>query len=131
MIEEYTALNKDKSLSVISLGQLRYFSMLQYVDLVLGNSSSGILEVPYFNIPTINIGDRQTGRLMSQSVIQCSNKYEDIQKALNLSLDSAFAKAIQKQSLIYGNGTATQQIIKVLKNFTKASLKKPFYDLPK
>ncbi|PRX13768.1 UDP-N-acetylglucosamine 2-epimerase [Nonlabens ulvanivorans] len=131
MIEEYTVLNRDKSLSVISLGQVRYFSMLQYVDLVLGNSSSGILEVPYFNIPTINIGDRQTGRLMSQSVIQCSNKYEDIQKALNLGLDSAFAKAIQKQSLIYGNGTATQQIIKILKNFTKASLKKPFYDLPK
>ncbi|EAS19084.1 UDP-N-acetylglucosamine-2-epimerase NeuC [Flavobacteria bacterium BBFL7] len=131
MIEEYTASNKDKSLSVISLGQVRYFSMLKFVDIVLGNSSSGILEVPYFNIPTINIGDRQTGRLMSQSVIQCSNKYEDIQKALNLSLDSAFAKAIQKQPLIYGNGTATQQIIKVLKNYTKASLKKPFYDLPK
>ena len=131
MIENYTSLNKIKSLSVKSLGQVRYFSMLRYVDIVLGNSSSGILEVPYFNIPTINIGDRQTGRLMSQSVVQCSYDYKDIKEALNLSFDSAFAKAIQKQSLIYGNGTATKQIINVLKNFTKASLKNPFYDLPK
>jgi GDP/UDP-N,N'-diacetylbacillosamine 2-epimerase (hydrolysing) len=131
LIEEYTTLNSDKSLSIISLGQVRYFSMLQYVDIVIGNSSSGVLEVPYFNIPTINIGDRQTGRLMSQSVINCSNNYQDIKEALGLGFDSAFAKAIQKQSLIYGDGTATQQIIKVLKHFTKASLKKTFYDLPK
>jgi GDP/UDP-N,N'-diacetylbacillosamine 2-epimerase (hydrolysing) len=131
MIEEYTNLNSHKSLSVKSLGQIRYFSMLKQVNIVLGNSSSGILEVPYFNIPTINIGDRQTGRLMSQSVINCSNSYKDIQEALKLGLNSAFAKAIQEQPLIYGNGTATKQIINVLKTSTKVSLKKTFYDLPK
>jgi len=131
MIEEYTSLNKSKSLSVKSLGQLRYFSMLQYVDAVIGNSSSGILEVPYFRIPTVNIGDRQTGRLMSKSVINCSNSYSDIKKAIQLGFDSAFAKAIQKQPLIYGNGTVTEQIISVLKNYASVSLKKTFYDLPK
>ncbi|WP_298953123.1 UDP-N-acetylglucosamine 2-epimerase [uncultured Nonlabens sp.] len=131
MIDEYTLLNNSKSLGVKSLGQLRYFSMLENVDLVLGNSSSGILEVPYFNIPTINIGDRQTGRLLSESVIQCANELEDIKKALKTGLDDAFAKAIKSQTHIYGNGTATQQIIKVLKNITTTSLKKPFYDLPK
>jgi GDP/UDP-N,N'-diacetylbacillosamine 2-epimerase (hydrolysing) len=131
MIDEYTELNKSKSIGVKSLGQLRYFSMLKNVDVVLGNSSSGILEVPYFNIPTINVGDRQTGRLMSKSVIQSSNDLENIKKSLKLSLDPAFAKAIKNQPHIYGEGTATQQIIKVLKNIKITSLKKPFYDLPK
>ena len=82
-IEKYTAKNSKKAIFIKSLGHLLYLSCLKYVDFVVGNSSSGIIEVPSFNIPTINIGNRQEGRVMPKSVINCSNKKEDICEAFN------------------------------------------------
>ena len=73
MIAEYVETHKDKAVAFKSLGQLRYLSALQFVDFVIGNSSSGILEVPSFYIPTINIGDRQKGRICSESIINSTN----------------------------------------------------------
>lgn len=71
MIDQYINKNSDKSTGATSLGQLKYLSALQYVDAVVGNSSSGLLEAPSFKIATINIGDRQNGRIKAKSVIDC------------------------------------------------------------
>ena len=82
MITEYVDIHKEKAVAFKSLGQLRYLSALQFVDFVIGNSSSGILEVPAFYIPTINIGDRQKGRICNESVINSNNSLEDIEKSI-------------------------------------------------
>ena len=74
MIDEYVKKNPDKSISFVSLGLKRYLSALQYVDAVVGNSSSGLSEAPSFKIGTINIGDRQRGRMKAESVIDCNPK---------------------------------------------------------
>lgn len=129
MIEQYVAVNKDKAVSFSSLGQLRYLSALQYVDVVVGNSSSGILEVPSFNIPTINIGDRQKGRISSKSVIHCTNDYDAIKKALNKVLSTSFREEIKEQKQIFGEGNTTEKIMAILKTKSKINLKKSFYDI--
>lgn len=129
MIDNYVAENSNKSVAFTSLGQLRYLSALKYVDVVVGNSSSGIYEVPIFKKPTINIGDRQKGRLMPESVINCEPNVNAIEKALNLAFSEVFVKGIQEQKNIYGNGTTTFQIMDILKKFKIKDIKKSFYDL--
>ncbi len=129
MILDYVQKNEDKAIEFKSLGQLRYLSALQYVDVVVGNSSSGIIEVPYFNKATINIGDRQKGREYPQSVLQVGNTFEDIKKAIQKSLSDDFVKEIQGQEQIYGIGNTTESIINVLKNIENINLKKSFYDI--
>ena len=84
LIEKYVSKYSNNSISFTSMGQLNYISTLQYVDAVIGNSSSGLTEAPTFNIGTINIGDRQKGRLKADSVIDCLPKKESIN---NESLD--------------------------------------------
>ena len=113
-----------------SLGQKNYFSILQYVDGVIGNSSSGILEVPYFKKGTINIGDRQKGRIFSETVINCTLKKDSIIEALNKLYSKDFQSKILKSKYPYGEVGATNKIIKILNeiNFTNL-IKKSFYDL--
>jgi GDP/UDP-N,N'-diacetylbacillosamine 2-epimerase (hydrolysing) len=82
MIDKYTSENHKTSIGFISLGQLKYLSTLQYVNAVVGNSSSGLLEAPSFKIGTINIGNRQKGRIKSLSVIDCEPKKNSISRAL-------------------------------------------------
>tara|TARA_B100001564_G_scaffold359749_1_gene382768 strand:- start:2836 stop:3984 length:1149 start_codon:yes stop_codon:yes gene_type:complete len=129
LIRDYVSINKEKSILVKSLGQLKYYSSLKYIDFVMGNSSSGIIEVPYFNIPTINIGDRQKGRLSTESVIHVEPTKKDMIDAINLATSSSFRKKICKQKLIYGQGNTSEKIIKVLKSRKEIKLKKIFYDL--
>ena len=129
MITEYVDTHKDKAVAFKSLGQLRYLSALQFVDFVIGNSSSGILEVPAFHIPTINIGDRQRGRICNESVINSNNSLEDIKKSITFALDKQFRETIQQQEMLYGNGTAAEKILKVIKEHTIIPLKKSFYDI--
>ena len=129
MITEYVNNHKDKAVEFKSLGQLRYLSALQFVDFVIGNSSSGILEVPAFCIPTINIGDRQKGRICNESVINSTNSLENIKKSITFALDKQFRETIQQQEMLYGNGTAAEKILKVIKEHTIISLKKSFYDI--
>ncbi len=129
LIDNYVTINSQNTLSFSSLGQLRYLSALQYIDVVVGNSSSGILEVPMFAKPTINIGDRQKGRLMPQSVINCNPTYEAINQAFEMAYSPEFLEKIKRQHSIYGNGTATRQIMKIIKTCKITSLKKRFYDL--
>ncbi|MFD2705619.1 UDP-N-acetylglucosamine 2-epimerase [Salibacterium lacus] len=112
-----------------SLGQLRYLSVIQYVDAVIGNSSSGILEVPYFRKPTIDIGDRQKGRIKPESVISCANDSEAIIRAVKQAGTDEFQKKLHTVQSPYGNGNAANIIFDTIK---KADLQKlipkPFFD---
>ena len=112
-----------------SLGMKRYFSMIKCVDAVVGNSSSGISEVPSFKISTINIGDRQKGRIQASSIINCSPQKEDILKALNKSYSPEFRKNLENVKNPYEGENTAQKIIEVLKNVNlQQVLKKKFYD---
>ena len=129
MITEYVSSHKDKAVEFKSLGQLRYLSALQFVDFVIGNSSSGMTEVPAFYIPTINIGDRQKGRINCESVINSNNSLEDIKKSITFALDKTFRKKIQQQELLYGNGTTAEKILQIIKEHNRISIKKSFYNI--
>ena len=129
MITEYVEIHRDKAVAFKSLGQLRYLSALQFVDFVIGNSSSGMTEVPAFCIPTVNIGDRQKGRINCESVINSTNSLEDIKKSITFALDKQFRETIQQQEMLYGDGTAAEKILKVIKEHTIIPLKKSFYDI--
>lgn len=129
MIDEYVAENKDKSVAFTSLGQLRYLSALQFVDAVVGNSSSGLLEAPSFKIGTINIGERQKGRLKAQSVIDCAPTKESISRAFDILSSFTFKTQLKTVVNPYGDGTASQTIVNLLKNIELTSIiKKTFYD---
>ncbi|MEN8886055.1 MAG: UDP-N-acetylglucosamine 2-epimerase [Winogradskyella sp.] len=128
-IDDYVSKHPKKAVAFTSLGQLRYLSALQFMDAVVGNSSSGIVEVPLFKKPTINIGDRQKGRLMPASVINCDPTETSISKALETSFSKSFLNSIKKLPNAYGNGTATQQILEVVLNEPIPSIKKSFFDL--
>lgn len=110
-----------------SLGQLRYLSAMAQVDAVVGNSSSGLYEVPSFGIPTVNVGDRQKGRLQAASVINCGADAGAIEKAIRRALDSDCSGAVNP----YGDGTSSARIKDCLKRIAEpaALLKKHFFDL--
>ncbi len=130
MIDEYTAKNPHKSAGFASLGQLRYLSALQYVDAVVGNSSSGLLEAPSFKIGTINIGDRQKGRLKAASVIDCKPTQSDIAYAIALLYSEPFQAALPLTANPYGDGEASGKVKEIIKTFPLcAILKKKFFDL--
>ncbi|MCW8954540.1 MAG: UDP-N-acetylglucosamine 2-epimerase [Sulfurimonas sp.] len=130
MIDEYVSNNSDKAVGFTSLGQLRYLSALQWIDAVVGNSSSGLLEAPTFKIATINIGDRQKGRLMADSVINCSSKYKDIKESFEKIYSRDFKKILKETQNPYGNGGASVKIKECIKSFSlEGILKKSFYDI--
>ena len=130
LIDEYVAKNKDRAASFYSLGQLRYLSALKYAEMMIGNSSSGIVEMPFFKKPTINIGDRQNGRIFPKSVIQCKPNQKSIIGAVERGLDDKFRKSINQTKSIYGNGTASKKIKKVITTTELTKLiKKEFHDI--
>ncbi|MCT7516375.1 UDP-N-acetylglucosamine 2-epimerase [Aliarcobacter cryaerophilus] len=130
MIDEYVTKNSHKSIVFTSLGQLRYLSALQYVDAVVGNSSSGLAEAPSFRIGTINIGDRQKGRIKASSVIDCEANKNSIVKAFEKLYSKEFQNSLINVKNPYGDGCASKRIVEILKNVDlKNILKKSFYDL--
>ncbi|MCT7509579.1 UDP-N-acetylglucosamine 2-epimerase [Aliarcobacter cryaerophilus] len=130
MIDEYVTKNFQKSVQFTSLGQLRYLSALQYVDAVVGNSSSGLAEAPSFRIGTINIGDRQKGRIKASSVIDCEANKNSIVKAFAKLYSKEFQNSLINVKNPYGDGYASKRIVEILKNVDlKNILKKSFYDL--
>jgi len=130
MIDDYVTQNSIKSCGFTSLGQLRYLSALQYVDAMVGNSSSGLAEAPSFQIGTINIGDRQKGRIMAESVIDCASDFDSIEESFSLLYSDAFQKKLLTSQNPYGNGGASLSIKNTLKeSFLNNILKKQFYDL--
>jgi len=80
MIDQYVGKNPDKAISFTSMGQLKYLSTMQFVDAVVGNSSSGIIEAPSLKVATLNIGDRQNGRVKASSIVDCGTKVKDIKQ---------------------------------------------------
>ena len=131
MIDEYVNKNKEKSVAFTSLGQLRYLSALQFMDAVAGNSSSGIIESPSFKIGTINIGNRQKGRIKAKSVIDCKPKKEEIKKAFEKLYSKEFQKMLKNVKNLYEeDGYPSKKIVEVLKKSDlKNILKKRFYDI--
>ena len=114
-----------------SLGQLRYLSCIQYVDGVIGNSSSGLLEVPSFAKGTINIGDRQGGRLKANSVIDCSPDKNSITSAIEKLYSNTFQTILKTVENPYGTGGASKKIVETLEEISMDNvLKKCFFDLP-
>lgn len=114
----------------ISLGQLRYLSALQFVDGVVGNSSSGLAEVPSFGKGTVNIGDRQRGRLKADSVIDAAPDRDAIAEALRRLYSPQFQQRLSTVENPYGRGGAAEKIVQVLRTHSLDSIvRKPFYDL--
>lgn len=130
MIDDYVAKHLTKACAFTSLGQLRYLSSLQYMDAVVGNSSSGIVEVATFKKPAVNIGDRQKGRIKSDNVIDCSPTKESIEQALKKAFSVKFKKKMESLKNVYGTGGASGKIKEILKIVPLDNLlKKKFYDL--
>ena len=129
MIDEYVSRNNN-TVSFDSMGQIRYLSALKFVDAVVGNSSSGLTEAPIFGIGTINIGDRQKGRINLVSVINCNPTKESISNAFNELYSERFQKALSVVKSPYGNGGTSEKIKNIVKNFDLNNiLKKSFYDV--
>lgn len=131
MIDEYVRDNSDRCAVYTSLGQRRYLSALQYVDAVLGNSSSGLVEVPSFHIPTINIGDRQRGRVCAESVIHCGNSANEIESALLLALSKEFRQKLTDMDNPYEREGTSDKIVETICDALEQGIeiKKSFYDI--
>ena len=113
-----------------SLGHLRYLSLIQHADLVLGNSSSGLLEVPYFRKPTINVGNRQSGRIEAKSVISCEANSQEITSAIKRTYTNEFKKILSEFENPYGNPGASDKIFNLIKEIELTDIfKKKFFDV--
>jgi len=126
MIEDYSA-SRPHAKAYASLGQVRYLSAMAEVDVVVGNSSSGLYETPSFKKPTINIGDRQKGRLQASSIINCKPESADIVRAIKEALTKDCSNTVNP----YGNGDSAQKIVALLKSIPDFNtlLKKHFYNI--
>lgn len=114
-----------------SLGMKRYLSALKYASFVMGNSSSGIIEAPSFGIPTINVGNRQKGRIQAETVINCRDCTKDIMKAVEFALSLDMQDLVKKVKNPYGDGNTSKKIVDILERELidrECNLKKKFYD---
>lgn len=129
LLEDFKEEFPERVLLVKSLGQLRYLSVLKHCELVIGNSSSGLIEAPTFKVPTINIGNRQQGRIAGDTVIHCKGDKESIVDALKLAISDEFKEKCLLSKNPYGEGNSSQRILDII---TKSSLTnmvyKRFYD---
>ena len=118
------------SIFVKSLGHQKYFSLCKYSDIIIGNSSSGIIEIPSFKKPTLNVGSRQDGRLKSGSIIDCSHNTNEILKKITLAVSKKFYKKIKKIKNPYFNRNTSKKIKNIIKktNFKNLIFKK-FIDI--
>ena len=131
MIDEYVG-KRENVVAFESLGVKRYLSALKYATMVLGNSSSGLLEVPSFKIPTINIGDRQKGRLKAESVIDCEPIKSAVCDSIKKALSPEFAALAGTVKNPYGDGNTSKKLVSILEREIKnagINLKKKFYDV--
>lgn len=109
-----------------SLGTSNYYNLIPHCEFIAGNSSSGIIEVPFFRIPSINIGERQKGRIRHESVIDADYSVESISKAVTTALSPGFRKKINIMKYKFGNGLTAARMIKIIKetDINQALLKK-------
>ncbi len=128
MLEAYAAANPKRVLAVPSLGQVRYLSAVKYASAVIGNSSSGIIEVPAFNVPTVNIGLRQKGRLAAKSVLHSSADKYSIQSTIQSAITQSYKIDGEVIANPYGQGNSSTQVIEMIKTL-KFNPCKTFFDL--
>lgn len=129
MIEDYV-MKHDNAVAFASMGQLNYLSALQFMDFVIGNSSSGLLEVPSFNVATIDVGDRQKSRIKAGSVINCLPTKKSIGDAIEKVYSKDFKDSLYEAKNPYDGGNSSKVIVKIIKDFDFSGiLKKDFYDL--
>lgn len=131
MIDAYARERQGRVLVAASLGQVRYLSAIRHVDAVIGNSSSGLIEVPAFQKPTVNIGQRQAGRLRAKSVIDCADDESSIATAIDRALSAEFRNSLNDVVSPYGSGNASLQMTQYLRTIRWDDvLVKRFHDLP-
>ena len=129
MIDKYVLEQPETTIAFNSLGQLRYLSAMQYVDGVVGNSSSGLLEAPSFKIGTVNIGDRQRGRVKASSIIDSISTEESVASALKKLFSQEFSNSVKQTVSPFGNGGVAEKIVKIIDSFPLDDiLKKKFYN---
>ncbi len=129
-IDSFVAAQPERAVAHTSLGQLRYLSALSHVDAVVGNSSSGLIEVPCFGIGTVNIGNRQKGRLSGNSVIHCDCSDHKISSAIKQALSPKFSKTVKQALNPYGTTGAAKRSIAILESWPlPQTVKKSFFDL--
>lgn len=129
MIDAYVARRRHKAACFASMGSEKYLSVMRHADAVVGNSSSGIIEAPSFGIGTINIGERQDGRVRAASVIDCAPTQRSIREALGRLYSGRFRRTLRTAVNPYGDGRTAPRIVKVLKRYDLTGiLKKRFYE---
>ncbi len=130
MMDAFSEKYPDKAKTFTQLGHENYLKLVRVVDAVVGNSSSGIIEAPFFKTPTVNIGTRQHGRVRSSSIIDCAVNKEEIVKAIALALSEPFKASLQNMTYPYGEGSPSQKIVQILSTIDfKKTINKQFYDL--
>lgn len=131
ILQEY-ANKRDNFYLVDSLGMRRYLSAISCAKFVIGNSSSGLMETPSFHIPTIDIGDRQRGRIAGKTIIHCEPEADSIDKAIKQAMNEEFRDSIKNVDSPYGEGNTSNKIISVTREYlsnNKIDIKKKFYDI--
>lgn len=128
-MQAFAAAHPDRAGFIQSLGLRRYLSAMQYTSLVAGNSSSGVVETPTFAVPTVNIGQRQAGRLICANVLCCPAEKAAIETALQKALSPAFAATARTARSPYNGGDTSGKICEVLHRFDFTPVK-TFYDGP-
>lgn len=129
LIEQYASKHPERIKVVPSLGQQRYLSAVKHAAVVIGNSSSGIIEVPSFAVPTVNIGARQQGRIAASSVLHCAATGDAITAAIGRALELKQSGQLTGVTNPYGQGNAVEKIMALLRT-EQLSTVKTFYDLP-
>lgn len=132
ILKKFVEENKQQVFCVSSLGSKKYLSALKHCEFVLGNSSSGLIEAPTFKIPTVNIGDRQSGRIKAESVIDCKPEKNDILQAIKRARSIELKDICSRVINPNGDGKTSDKIINRIKqycNLYKIDIKKKFYDI--
>ncbi len=128
LLEQYREKYPDRVCLTPSLGRLRYINAMKHCVAVVGNSSSGIIEAPFLKKPTVNIGDRQKGRVMSQSIVNCRADADSIKSAIAkaVSFDANFLNSIES---LYGDGRACENMMRILRDLPDLDVRKSFFNL--
>ncbi|MCX6038331.1 MAG: UDP-N-acetylglucosamine 2-epimerase [Chloroflexi bacterium] len=129
LIDDYAERLPKRCLAVASLGMRRYLSAMKFASAVIGNSSSGILEAPSFKVPTVNIGDRQKGRIQAASILNCAPDAQAIRQTIGQALSSSFLESLSGISNPYDRPGTCSAIVGQLAKMDTSSTKKAFYDV--
>jgi UDP-hydrolysing UDP-N-acetyl-D-glucosamine 2-epimerase len=127
-IDQFVERHRSRAKAFVSLGQLRYLSLMREADVVIGNSSSGLTEAPAMKRATVNIGNRQNGRLKASSVIDATDNKASIVNAIERALSAEFVSRLPATHSLYGKGNAAAAIVSILGSVTP-SVQKAFFDI--